>query len=476
MHFVKRACALLLFALAIITGLQAGSAAVPAAKHDKKPKFSPEQMAQADRLFQSGSFAEAQRDYAEIAAKDPKNFRAALQLGHIALLANKLDDADAWLHKALELKHGDADAKIMLAEALYRKNDFFHAARALQGLGPEDASKLKIYSTLNVAKLESFRDDDPYKFERDAGESTRLPFIQSDPLPVVNVRINGGPEVAFFIDTGGSELLLDTDFARELGVKPMGAVEGTFSGGAHAEVQNGRVDSLTLGAWMLRNIPVGMLPLRGMSSAFGVKQINGCIGTNVLYQFFPTIDYRAGELILRKKTAANVKRFDTAGAPPNPPGPKGRHSTARNAQPNRPASGAGTTNGIVVPIWMAGDHFMVAWGRVNTQPLSLYFVDSGLAGAGVKLAESVIKQAGIHLDESKAEPGEGGGGALKTIPYTVSEFTVGQIKEQSVAGIFDGPFPWENEFGFHCSGMFGNDFMKGYAVTFDFTNMRIIFR
>jgi predicted aspartyl protease len=451
------------------------SAAQPA-RHSKKPKPTPEEIAQADHLFQSGSFGEAQRAYADIAAQDPKDFHAASQLGHIALLSNKLDDAEPWLRKALDLKHGDADAKIMLAETLYRKNDFFHAARALQGLGPDDA-KLKNYLTLNEAKLESFRDEDPYKFERDAGESTRLPFIKSDPLPVVNVRVNGGRDVAFFIDTGGSELLLDSEFSRELNVKPMSSVEGTFSGGQHAQVESGRVDSLTLGSWTLRNIPVGMMPLRSLSSGFGVKQINGCIGTNVLYQFLSTIDYRTGELILRKKNAANLKRFDAAGGPSGAPG-VGRRSGGRNTQPKNPpgANNTAVTNGIVVPMWMAGDHFMVAWGRVNTQPISLFFVDSGLAGAGVKLAESAIQQAGIHLDESKATEGQGGGGMLKIIPYTVAQFTVGEIMEQNVPGLYDGPFPWENEFGFHLAGMFGSDFLKHYAVTFDFTNMRIIFR
>jgi len=110
------------------------------------------------------------------------------------------------------------------------------------------------------------------------------------------------------------------------------------------------------------------------------------------------------------------------------------------------------------------------------QPMSLFFVDSGLAGAGVKLAESAIQQAGIHLDESKATEGQGGGGTFKTIPYTLAEFTLGEITEQNVTGLYDGPFPWENQFGFHLAGMFGNDFLKRYAVTFDFTNMRIIFR
>ena len=473
MHFSKRACALMILTFAVLGGVH--SAAQPA-RHSKKPKPTPEEIAQADRLFQSGSFGEAQRAYADIAAQDPKDFHAASQLGHIALLSNKLDDAEPWLRKALDLKHGDADAKIMLAETLYRKNDFFHAARALQGLGPDDA-KLKNYLTLNEAKLESFRDEDPYKFERDAGESTRLPFIKSDPLPVVNVRVNGGRDVAFFIDTGGSELLLDSEFARELNVKPMSSVEGTFSGGQHAQVESGRVDSLTLGSWTLRNIPVGMMPLRSLSSGFGVKQINGCIGTNVLYQFLSTIDYRTGELILRKKNAANLKRFDAAGGPSGAPG-VGRRSGGRNTQPKNPpgANNTAVTNGIVVPMWMAGDHFMVAWGRVNTQPISLFFVDSGLAGAGVKLAESAIQQAGIHLDESKATEGQGGGGMLKIIPYTVAQFTVGEIMEQNVPGLYDGPFPWENEFGFHLAGMFGSDFLKHYAVTFDFTNMRIIFR
>ena len=473
MHFSKRACALMSLTFAVLGGVY--SAAQPA-KHDKKPKPTPEEIAKADRLFHYGSFAEAQQAYLEIAAQDPKDFHAASQLGYIALLSNKLEDAESFLRKALDLKHGDAGAKIMLAEALYRKNDFFHAARALQGLGSDDAPKLQNYATLNVAKLESFRDEDPYRFERDAGESTRLPFIASDPLPVVNVRVNGGPDVAFFIDTGGAELLLDSEFARELNVKPMGSVQVTFSGGQHAKVESGRVDSLTLGSWTLKNIPVGMMPLRSMSSGLGVKQINGCIGTNVLYQFLSTIDYRTDELILRRKNAANLKRFDAAGGLPNPPG-VGRRSGGRNAQPkNTGAKNTGSTNGIVVPMWMAGDHFMVAWGRVNTQPMSLFFVDSGLAGAGVKLAESEIQQTGIHLDESKATEGQGGGGMLKIIPYTVTQFTVGEIAQQNVAGLYDGSFPWENEFGFRLAGMFGSDFLKHYAVTLDFTNMRIIFR
>ena len=48
------------------------------------------------------------------------------------------------------------------------------------------------------------------------------------------------------------------------------------------------------------------------------------------------------------------------------------------------------------------DHFMVGWGRVESIPPVLLFVDSGLAGAGVKLVESAIKEAKIKLEKDKA--------------------------------------------------------------------------
>ena len=115
---------------------------------------------------------------------------------------------------------------------------------------------------------------------------------------------------------------------------------------------------------------------------------------------------------------------------------------------------------------------MVGWGRVETIPPALLFVDTGLAGAGVKLAESVIKEAGIKLEEDKAYEGAGGGGKLKIVPYTVRRLSFGDIQEDNVAGLYDGPFPWENTFGFHLAGMVGHDFFKPYAVTFDFQRCR----
>jgi hypothetical protein len=399
----------------------------------------------ADRLFQAGKFAEAGKLYSQIAAQNPKDYSAILRLGRIALLANRLDDAQKWLEKAITLQPGDADAKVMLAEVFYRRDDFQKAAASLNGV---DVSSNKLiisqYPTLNVAKLESFKGQTPYELHGN-GTSTRLKFLRTDPLPVVNVRVNGGDEVTFFIDTGGSEVALDTDFAKELGVPQFGAVQGTFSGGQHAEVQVGRIETLTVGDWTIKNLPTAMLPLRQLSKGLGVKRIDGIIGTTLFYHFLATMDYPGGELVLRRKTAKSLEEFT-------------KSSGKR----------------VVVPFWMASDHFMVGWGRVETLPPALLFVDTGLADAGVKLAESVIKEAGIKLEEDKASEGAGGGGTLKIVPYTVHQLSFGGIKEDNVRGLYDGPFPWENTFGFHLAGMVGHDFFKPYAVTFDFQNMQIL--
>ncbi|HEX4708101.1 MAG TPA: aspartyl protease family protein [Candidatus Udaeobacter sp.] len=408
------------------------------------PPPSQSEIDSADRLFQTGKFAEAGKLYSRIATRNPKDYSATLQLGRIALLSNRLNDAQKWLEKAIALQPGDADPKVMLAEAFYRRDDFQKAAASLNGVDVS-SNKLLIsqYPSLNVAKLESFKGQIPYEL-LGKGTSTRLKFVKTEPLPVVSVRINGGDEVTFFIDTGGSEVALDTEFAKELGVPQFGEVQGTFSGGQHAEVQQGRIESLTVGDWTVKNLPVAMLPLRQLSKGFGVKQINGIIGTTLFYHFLTTMDYPRGELVLRRKTAENLEQFK------NSPGEK-----------------------VAVPIWMASDHFMVGWGRVETLPPTLLFVDTGLTGAGVKLAESVIKEAGIKLEENKASEGAGGGGKLKIVPYTVHQLSFGDIKEENVPGLYDGPFPWENMFGFHLAGMVGHDFFKPYVVTFDFQNMQI---
>jgi hypothetical protein len=422
----------------LVMSLHALIAAVVAAplgsgETDVNPENAP-----ADALFKAGKFAQAEPLYAAVASNNAKDYHSTVRMGYLALLSNRLDDAQKWLQKAIELSPEAAPGKHLLAEVFYRRDDFHQAAPLLRAVGRGAMAK----------KLGSFQDAKPYVIQAASPETT-VRFAATDPLPLLRVRVNGSEEVNFFIDTGAAEVVLDTQFAKQVGASLYGDETGRFAGGRRAAYQHGRVDSLNLADLTISNLPVQIMDTRRFAGVFGGKRIDGIIGTILLRHFISTIDYPGGRLVLRQKTKENEARLD------------------------RDAHASGT---IMVPFWMAGDHFMVAWGTVDQSKPVLLFVDTGLAGGGVTCAESLLKEASIELAEDRAGEGLGGGGKVKVVPFLVNELSLGTAKEHNVRGLFTGPFPLEYSHGFRIGGIISHGFFRPYALTFDFAGMKLILK
>lgn len=388
-------------------------------------------LANADALYSAGKFTEAQAAYKKAAAADPGSAAAHRRLGALALLSNRLSDAETELQTALRLDPGDKRASGLLGEAYYRRDDFAGAAQLFRAAGREGHAKC----------LESFAGKTPYE-HTPLEKPASAPFVITDPLPLVRVRVNDREDATFVIDTGAAEVVLDRAFAKQLGIPELGSATGTFAGGRQAAVGHGRLDSLALGELTVRNLPVGLMDLAPVSRAiFPEHPIQGVIGTVFFYHFLTTLDYPGHRLVLQER-------------PTNPP----------------------TDGAVAVPFWMAGDHYMVAWGRVNDAPPVLLFVDTGLAGGGFTGAPSVLKEAHITLDESKAGEGMGGGGRVKVIPFTVERLSLGDATEHDVHGLSTGVLPVEHSLGFRVGGIISHAFFKPYALTFDFTGMRLLLK
>jgi predicted aspartyl protease len=421
MSSILRAC-LAAFALALI------------AADDTKPA---DPLARATELFRAGQFDEADKACAAVlrgAGNDAKGWRLR---GRIALLGNRLDDAEKWLTRALELAPEDNATRMLLAEAYCRRDDFARAAPLYRAAGREARAK----------QLESLGGGLPYQFEGKP-EVTHLDFVRTDPLPVVRPRVNGSAEANFIIDTGGGELILDTEFAKTLGVTNFGEESGEFGGGKRAPVGHGRVDALTLGEFVVRNVPVSLLPTRRLGAAAGGKQVDGILGTVLLYHFLPTLDYPGRRLTLQRR-----QRAVSAG-----------HAVKAPA-----------AEGHTVPFWMSGDHYMVAQGTVNGSKPMLFFVDTGLAGAAFTCPESTANEAGIKPIKALEREGVGGGGKVRATPFVVDELTLGPVKSShKLAGVY-GVFPasLEHGQGYRIGGLISHQFFKPYAVTFDFDAMRL---
>ncbi len=392
---------------------------------------------QGEDLFRSGRFADAEKAYQSAIAGDAANGPAAVRLGEIALLGNRFAEAEQHLERAIELRPHDHRPKLLLAETYYRQDRLVQAAELFREGGRE----------VTADTLASLKGITPYEI---TGKSdvTRVKFVRTDPLPVIRARFNGTEDGLLLIDTGASELFLDTRFAEKLGVPQFGSTTRAFAGGKQASIGHGRLNSIQLGEFEIKNLPVVVKERRPLGIAPGGETPIGVIGTVVFYHFFTTLDYPNGELVLRRKT--DQVRAELA----------------------RRAEAPGTH---VVPFWMAGTHFMVAWGTANDSEPFLMFADTGLAGGGFLCPESTMRAAGIDLTGLPSFEGMGGGGPVKVTPFTVERLTLGDASRSYVRSFF-GAFPpsTEHELGFRIGGIISHGFFRPYALTFDFEEMRLL--
>jgi predicted aspartyl protease len=409
--------------LGLVAAAFLGAAATPATATAENP------ITRADSLFRAGQFAQAEQIYADVLAADAKCYEAVVRLGEIALLGNRFPEAERFLRKGLEIRPDDNKPKSLLAEVYYRQDCFEQAAALQREVGREAVAD----------KLASFKGLVPNQLVGDAAE-TRIAFEQTDPLPVIKARMNGGDEVHLLIDTGAAELYLDPQFAESVGAVVTGSAKGVYAGGKQATTGQGRIESIRLGDFELRNVPVLLLPTRHLPFGPPGARIEGVLGTAVLHHFFSTLDYPHGQLVLRRKTDKARAELDQLAKSP------GTH---------------------VVPFWMAGSHFIVAWGRVNDAEPCLLFVDTGLAGGGLTCQESTVKSAGIDLNGVPAREGIGGGGPVQVKRFTVDRLALGDAVQTNIQA-FAGGLPPDAEYrhGFRIGGP--------YALTFDFEKMRLL--
>jgi hypothetical protein len=389
----------------------------------------PQDLALAEKLYTPRQFTEAARIYAQAAQNDPASYGAVLGLARISLLRNDLKEAEKWLKKVLALKPQEKEPLALMGELLYRRNEYFQAAPYFEAIGQKAKAE----------KLRSFLDKTPFLIESGPDVSS-LEFIQTDPLPIIKVTVNG-QEGRFLIDTGAWELHILPAFAEKCGLKPLAQKQtGVYAGGRQAVSSSSVADRVLLGEFSLRHVPV-VLPERAGSPL----PIDGIVGTVVLYRFLFTLDYPGGRLVLRRNTAEMSKAV----------------------QAESEKAGA-----FRMPFWLAGDHFIFARGTANGAGPYLFLVDSGMAGGGFSCPEYVVKEAKIELPKQGFQ-GMGGGGPITVYPFTV-DLTLGEARHDKVQGMYGALPPGsEDRQGFRTGGLISHGFFRPFAVTFDFQAMTL---
>jgi hypothetical protein len=359
----------------------------------------------ASKLFADGNFDAAATAYAADLASTPNDTAAAMQLGAIRLYQNDLTDAEQLLKLARS--------------------------------GPDTARATRLLSELNRRRAELARRSTVAWLESD------VPFVKSDPLPVIRAAVNGKIGT-FVVDTGGT-ISLEPAFAAEAGIRCKAGGEGMFAGGKRAPIQVATIPSITLGSATAYDVPADIFPSHA-GGLFADLHVDGVIGTTLFERFLVTIDYPKGRLVLRTRSPQVSAAFIAA------------------------QTQAGST---IVPCWLVGDHYVFAKARVNDAPPGLFIFDSGLAGGGLTATKALVNAANITIDPRQARSGIGGGGAVSFVPFVAGLVTVGDAVQHDVRGIYelDGPdFPAP----FAVLGSISNEYLRHYAYTVDFNAMKIV--
>jgi hypothetical protein len=353
-----------------------------------------------------GDVVGAGRAYEAALKASPSDPAATAGLAQVRLFENRNDDAAALAQKVLTAKPDDPAARQILTVAQVRKARFGR---------------------------------DRYRMAAPPSAEVTIPFVATDPLPVVQVAV-GGRQVNFLIDTGAPDLSVSADLAQALGLKIESGGEGVFAGGVRATVQRTLVPQFEIGGIKIANIPANV----GRQRPPIPGQIDGIVGTGLFMHFLTTLDYCQGRLVLRPRSAS--------------------------AEFERTAAKAGAN---IVPMWLNGDHIMMARGRLGRAAEGMFVIDTGLAGGGIMASKAVLDEAGIAIDPANARTGMGGGGPVSFIPFRAGA-TLGSMTVEDVQGIYT---PSGNPFDtgpVKVSGVLSHGFFRHSRLTFDFDAMKLI--
>ena len=388
---------------------------------------------QARTQFAKGQVRESAATFRCLSEQLPERLDLQAQLGYLALLANDLGAAVHYLAQVINRGLRSRQALAHLAEAYYRQGRLGAAAYCYQRLGRDGlAGTLAVMGELDAYRLTQSQ------------ASVEVPWVMTDPLPVLAVSVNGR-DANLVLDTGAGDTLLATQFATDAGVKLGGQEQRTFAGGRPAWVTYGHLEELSLGDFGIQDIPVQIIDIPpGLAAWFPGLPIHGILGTGVFARFRTTLDYRCGCLRLEPPTETGVTPWQ-----------------------NGQRVGPGTS------LWLAENQLLLTCVDLPALDKSVWFLDSGMTGGSFAVPESRLGALGLKLDEGAALVGAGGGGTVRGRKVRADWLRLDRLCRYQPDGVVLEDFPVEQSCGFAVQGLIGHDLLRDSILTLDFPAMQL---
>jgi hypothetical protein len=268
-----------------------------------------------------------------------------------------------------------------------------------------------------------------------------IPFAEGplhEYFPDFEVELNGEKTVAH-IDTGGAFLHMAPERAAEFGIELVPFGKGRQAD-TKTDLYHGIAESFLLGEAILENVPVVAL-----ASLEGQKFV--IFGTNVLQQFFSTLDYPNKRLILSPRGYVELQEEHLA-----------------ILSPDR----------VEISFYLAQDHKMFARGGLGEHKNLNFFIDSGLVY--VKSDDrGTLRQAAFTTHPSMYEQWGYDPEDVKSKWFKSHHpLSLGPLEQEghyfTTSELDFGPYE-----GVKIHGLLSHAFLKKYTWTIDFAKRRYIF-
>lgn len=239
--------------------------------------------------------------------RSKRNATDLAALGSAYLAAGRFDGARERLRNALDFdpfRTVYADIAWNLSQVEYMSNNF-EASLEWALIARQQGLHLKQW---HLDYLQALANQPVYRFSGSSSERLQFKFGRPD-VPRITVRVNGTREVEGIIDSGAVVSIVSERLATALGVKSLGTFEGTFYGllGEPIPVRFGLLDRVDLGAMVIENVPVAIMPddkMRFLVSKRDGKEfhMDFLLGSNLLKEFRLELDFSRHAIVFTRLT------------------------------------------------------------------------------------------------------------------------------------------------------------------------------
>jgi predicted aspartyl protease/cytochrome c-type biogenesis protein CcmH/NrfG len=404
-------------------------------------------------VLASGDFRLSVEEFRTALSLKPDEAMAIAGLAMIDYYENRASSCVAGLRRALIIDPDEPDYLYDLGQAAARLKRYKEAADAYERflvIAPrtDENRRARLRGWIDFLRYLGQQGE---LYSLGGAERSVISFDAVDYRPIVKVRINGGKELRFVLDTGSGMSVLSEETARKVGIHSVarGGYALAIGGGGRFEIVYGYLNSLDVGDVHIDNVPVYIRHFYEERDP-----VDGYLGISALGRLITTIDYGARRLTLIRQRSSETADLATV---INRPG-KNDNSAPTEARAGVEVQMRTTSNGF-----LSGEVSIEGIQR----PLNFIF-DTGAT-------TTVLSERLAALDGAQGfiQPGRmrvvGAAGIAENVKMAMlPKLAVGTYTRQNIDAAVLDMEPVNETTGFQQSGILGGNFLRYFRVIFDF--------